>query len=234
MNCKPAQNAILCLLLLAASFSAVAEKKSKAAKQQDSLEQYMQQLSASAPAPPVNTTGSIFTTSGLLADPYADVKAHLVGDSISIHIVESTTISQSGSLASQRAFDHSSGVTGVGGQTPAFLNPLLAANSTTKLTGTGTTASKSLLDTVITAQVAAILPSGSLVIEARRQVLANEQHENVTLRGVVRPADISNGNLVYSYQLSSLQLEVKGKGVISDSVRQPNIVMRTLLKLIAF
>jgi flagellar L-ring protein precursor FlgH len=72
------------------------------------------------------------------------------------------------------------------------------------------------------------------VVEARRHVLANHQHEDVVLRGVVRPADISSGNLVSSFQISDLQLEVKGKGVISDSIRQPNIVMRTLLKLIGF
>jgi flagellar L-ring protein precursor FlgH len=122
----------------------------------------------------------------------------------------------------------------VGGQSPSFFNPLLAANSSTKLTGTGAAASQSSLNTILTAQVVAVLPSGSLVVEARRHVLANQQHENVVLRGVVRPADISSANSVYSYQLFDLQLEVRGKGVISDTVRQPNIVMRTLLKLISF
>jgi flagellar L-ring protein precursor FlgH len=234
MNRQPAQFAAIVLLLFGLSTALPAEKKSKAGKHQGSLEQYVQQLAAPAPIPPLTTSGSLFIGSGLLADPFSDYKAHLVGDSLAIHIVESTTISQSGSLASQRSFAHSSGVTGVGGQSPSFLNPLLAANSSTKLTGTGATASKSSMDTVLTAQVVAVLPSGSLVVEARRQVLANQQHENVTLRGVVRPADISNGNLIYSYQLSNLELEVKGKGVISDSVRQPNIVMRTLLKFIGF
>jgi flagellar L-ring protein precursor FlgH len=229
MNPHPALAALV-LLSLSASPS---EAKSKLEKQQP-LDQYLKQLAEPAAAPLPNSRGSLFITGGLLADPYADFKARLVGDSLSIQIVESTTISQSGTLASQRDFSHSSGVTGVGGQSPSFLNPLLAANSSTKLTGSGATASKSSLNTVLTAQVVAVLPSGSLVIEARRQVLANQQHENVTLRGVVRPADISNGNLVYSYQISNLQLEVKGKGVISDSVRQPNIVMRTLLKLIGF
>ncbi len=158
----------------------------------------------------------------------------LVGDSISIQILESTTISQSGNVATERDFSHSSAITGVGGQSPSFLNPLLAANSTTKLTGTGAAASASSLNTVLTAQVVAVLPSGSLVVEARRQVSANQQHENVVLRGVVRPADITTNNTVFSYQLFNLQLDVKGKGVISDSVRQPNIVMRTLLKIIGF
>jgi len=228
------QLAIIGLVFLAFTAHADAEKKSKLEKQQDSLDQYIKQLATPSSAARVASSGSLFTGSGLLADPYSDVKAHLLGDSLSIQIVESTTISQSGSLASQRDFAHSSGITGVGGQSPSFLNPLLAANSSTKLTGTGATASKSSLNSLLTARVVAVLPTGSLVVEARRHLLANHEHEDVVLRGVVRPADISSGNLINSYQISDLQLEVKGKGVISDSVRQPNIVMRTLLKLIGF
>jgi flagellar L-ring protein precursor FlgH len=224
--------AVIALLGLSLTSPSLAKKKSAQDKLPNSLDEYLQQLATPASSKPALARGSLFTTSSLLADPYSDYKAHLIGDTISIQISESTTISQSGSVASQRDFSHSSGVTGVGGQSPSFLNPLLAANSSTKLTGTGTTASKSQLNTTLSAQVVAVLASGSLVVEARRHVLANHEHENVVLRGVVRPADISSANLVYSYQLSNLQLEVKGKGVISDSVRQPNIVMRTLLKFI--
>ena len=234
MKRKPVRFVVIFLALLLLPVCSAAEKKSAREKQQDSLEQYLQQLAAPVPTPIATASGSLFTSSGLLSDPYSDFKAHLVGDSIAIHIVESTTISQSGSIASQRAFNHSSAVTGVGGQTPSFLNPLLAANSSTKLTGTGAADSKSSLNTVLTAQVVAVLPSGSLVVEAHRQLSANQQHEMVTLRGVARLADVSPNNSIFSYQLSNLQLEVKGKGVISDSVRQPNIVMRTLLKFIGF
>ena len=62
-------------------------------------------------------------------------------------------------LPRERDFSHSSAVTGVGG-TPSFLNPLLAANSSSKLTGTGAAASQSSLNTVLTALVVAVLPSG--------------------------------------------------------------------------
>lgn len=234
MNRYSSKLVVLTLALLAVSTESVADAKKAEKPQPDSLEQYLKQLPAQADVVSSTTRGSLFTPNGLLSNPYSDVKARVVGDSIAIQIVESTTISQSGSVASQRAFDHSSGVTGVGGQTPSFLNPLLAANSSTKLTGTGTTASQSSLNTVLTAQVVAVLPNGSMVVEARRQVVANQQRENVILRGVVRAADIAPNNTVRSNQLFDLQLEVKGKGVISDSVRQPNIVMRTLLKFIGF
>lgn len=233
MKCRPGQLALfaLALLLLATPLSA---KKFKADKQQDSLDQYVKQVDTAPPPPPSNTTGSLFTTAGLLAEACSDVRAHAVGDTIAIQIVESTTITQSGTIASERDFTHSSAITGVGGQTTSYLNPLLATNSATKLAGTGATNSQSSLNTVLTALVVAVLPNGLLVVEARRQVGANQQHETVVLRGVVRPADIAANNTVHSYQLFDLQLDVKGKGVINDSVRQPNIVMRTLLKAIGF
>jgi len=234
MNRKLGLLASITFALLVLATSATAAKKTNPEKQPDSLEQYLKQFAIPAPAQPIATTGSVFSSSGLLANPYSDFKALFVGDSLTVRIVESTAILQSGTMASQRDFNHSSAVTGVGGQSPSFLNPLLAANSATKLTGSGTADSKSSVNTVLTAQVVAVLPSGSLVIEARRQVFANQQHENVVLRGVARPADIATNNSIYSYQLSNLQLEVKGKGIISDSVRQPNIVMRTLLKFIGF
>ncbi len=228
--------ALLALLMFATllvSAKNVSAKKSKPAQQQDSLDQYVHQLAATPPSAP-NTSGSLFTPGGPLTDPFSDIRAHAVGDTIAIQIAESTTIAQSGTVATQRDFTHSSAVTGVGGQSPSFLNPLLAANSSTKLAGSGATNSQSSLNTVLTALVVAVLPNGLLVVEASRHVMANQQHENVVLRGVVRPADIAANNSVFSYQLFDLQLDVKGKGVISDSVRQPNIVTRTLLKLIGF
>jgi flagellar L-ring protein precursor FlgH len=234
MNRIPGDLAALALALLLFSTPAVAGKKMKMDMPQDSLDHYLKQLAAAPPSSQANSSGSLFTTSGVLADPVADVKAHALGDTISIQVVESTTIAQSGSVATQRDFSHSSGVTAVGGQSPSFLNPLLAANSSTKLSGSGVTNSQSSLNTVLTALVVAVLPNGLLVVEAHRQVMANQQYEYVTLRGVVRPADIASNNSVYSYQLFDLQLDVKGKGIISDSVRQPNIVTRILLKLLSF
>lgn len=230
----PSQFAALSLALLLLALPAeAAKKKPQAEKQTDSLDRYLMQLAATPPQPLTLTSGSVFTSSGLLANPYGDFKAHAVGDTVAIQVVESTTIAQSGNVATERDFSHTSGITAIAGQSPSFLNPLLAANSSTKLTGSGATASQSTLNTVLTGLVVAVLPNGLLVVEARRQVVANQQHENVTLLGVVRPADISSNNSVFSYQLFDLQLEVMGKGVISDSVRQPGLVARTLLKILS-
>jgi flagellar L-ring protein FlgH len=230
----PWKSALLALALLLPAGSAVAAKKSKPEAQPDPLAPYLKRLSAAPPAQTAPASGSLFTNTGLLANPYGDYKALAVGDTLTIQVLESTTIAQSGNVATQRDFSHTSGITGIGGQAPAFLNPLLAANSSTKLTGAGATGSQSSLNTTLTGLVVAVLPNGLLVVEARRQVVANQQHENLTLLGVVRPADIGPNNTVFSYQLFDLQLEVKGKGIITDSVRQPNIVVRTLMRLLSF
>ena len=96
------QFAVIALVLLVLSSASLAEKKSKAEKQQGTLNEYMKQLAVPAPTSFATTRGSLFSSSGLLADPYSDFKAHLVGDSISIQICESTTISQSGNVATER------------------------------------------------------------------------------------------------------------------------------------
>ena len=62
----------------------------------------------------------------------------------------------------------------------------------------------------------------------------NNQHEEVIVRGVARPGDISPTNVVPSSALSSLEIEMKGKGIISDSVRSPNPLTRAILWLFGF
>ena len=86
----------------------------------------------------------------------------------------------------------------------------------------------------MTAQVVAVLPSGNLVVEAQRKIFMNNQHEDVTVRGVLRPQDIGSDNTVPSAALSNLEIEMKGKGIIADSVRSPNKIMRALLWLVGF
>jgi flagellar L-ring protein precursor FlgH len=62
----------------------------------------------------------------------------------------------------------------------------------------------------------------------------NNQHEDVTVRGVVRPNDIGPNNTVSSASLGNLEIEMKGKGIISDSTRSPNPITRALLWLFGF
>ncbi len=205
-------------------------------KQELSLKEYISRVQAEAvqsPAPA--TSGSLWRDSGTLANISADYRARSTGDLIVINIVEQTLAQASGSVASQRTFGTQSGVTGVVGRIKTGgVDPLVSASSDTQLKGQAQAASSSSLKTSVTGQVVATLPNGNLVIEARRNLLVNNERQTVTLRGVARPGDINASNVVLSSQLANLEVEVRGKGVISEGTRQPNWVVRTLLRFLTF
>jgi flagellar L-ring protein precursor FlgH len=49
----------------------------------------------------------------------------------------------------------------------------------------------------------------------------NNERQHIVVRGIVRPGDVSSENTVQSNTLASLELEIKGKGVVSDGTRSP-------------
>ena len=80
----------------------------------------------------------------------------------------------------------------------------------------------------------AVLPNGILVIEAARQVEFSQQTQTIILRGLVRPEDISQQNQVLSTAISSLELEVRGKGIINDYTHRQNALVRLLQRILIF
>ena len=199
------------------------------------LQQYLQRVQGQA-SPAANSLGSLWPLAGgPLTDLATDYKARRLNDLVIIRIVEQTLAQASGDVTAQRGFSTSSGITGIAGRVnTGGVNPLFAANSSNNLKGTGSANSQSLLQANLSGRVVAVLPNGNLVVEAERQVSFNQQNQTIILRGVVRPGDIASDNSVPSTSVSDLELEMKGKGVVSDAVRQPNVFMRLLMKLVNF
>lgn len=222
------------LLGLAAAPCAQARSK-KPASPAELRSEYIDRLQEVPAVTPTTTTGSLWTQDGTLDDLSSDYKALHVNDTVVILVGVQTTAAQTGDVNSSRAFQTSSAITGLAGDIKTkSLNPLLNANSNTTLKGAGATDSSTTFKTSLTAQVIAVLPSGNLVLEAQRKIFMNNQHEDITVRGVVRPRDIGPGNTISSAALSNLEIEMKGKGIISDSTRRPNPFTRAVLWLIGF
>ena len=94
------------------------------------------------------------------------------------------------------------------------------------LSAAGTSANNSSLSTTLGGQVIDVLPNGMLVIEAARQVEFSQQTQTIVLRGLVRPEDISQQNQVLSTAISSMELQVRGKGIVNDSTHRQNALVR--------
>jgi flagellar L-ring protein precursor FlgH len=79
-----------------------------------------------------------------------------------------------------------------------------------------------------------VLPNGYLVIEGTKRVQVSSENQVVTVRGVIRPVDLTPTNSISSNQIAQMEIQVSGKGVIGDSVRRPNILYRILLGILPF
>ena len=191
-------------------------------------EQYM-------PPPDPRTVGSLWSAVNTLGDLSSDYKAHNVNDLVVVQVAVQTTAAQSGTSDSERSFSTNSGITGLpGGISTANDATLFNANSAHTLKGQGSTSSNTKFSTNLTGQVIAVLTNGNMVIEAERKIFMNNQHEDLIIRGMFRPGDISPSNMIPSAALSNLEIEMKGKGIISDGTRPLNVVTRTILRLFDF
>jgi flagellar L-ring protein precursor FlgH len=200
-----------------------------------SLDDYLKRVrDAGAEAPA--SSGSLWVSSGLLSDLGADYKAHWPGDLIVVQLVDTFSAATSGENNTSRTFSTQSAVTGLLGKIGASntLQNMFNANSTTALDGKGASTMSSSLNLNLSGRVVDLLPNGVLVIEAVRDFTVGNDRQTVTLRGLVRPGDVSTSNTVLSTQVTSVELSIKGKGAVADATARPNAVVRLLLKVLSF
>jgi|SRR6185437_4703394 len=207
--------------------------KQKASGSDSGLDEYLRSArhSATVEAPP---PGSLWQTNGRFTELAGDYKARAKDDTIIVRVVEDTSAVQSGTVKTDRKFSASSGINSIFGQSYPELSNLFSPQSQRTLDGSGATSSTSTLRSNLAGRVVEVLPNGSLVVEAIRDLEVSNQHQTLIVRGIVRPGDIAPDNSVLSSSVANLQLELKGKGVISDSTAQPNVVVRLLLKILNF
>jgi flagellar L-ring protein FlgH len=229
---------LLCAALFVAACDreAIAKDKNKSSTaRRDGLSVYIQRVSAKSPDAVPSTPGSLWMDSGRLANMVADYKASRVGDLVTISVSQNLSASSTGNVSTNRAFSASSGISALPGQlkTAAIAN-LFSPTSSQVLTGKSAASSQTSLSTTLTGRVVAVLPSGTLVVEAEREITMNNEHETVILRGLVRPGDLDATNTVISNSVGDLEVEVKGKGVVSEGVRPPNRIVKWILRVVGF
>lgn len=190
---------------------------------------------AAQPQPKAPAPGSLWVDGAVLGEMSSDYKARGVGDNVVIVVIHKTTAQSSGNVNTQRAFQANSKISGLPGRIgTGGVDPLFAADTGNTLKGQGASSNTSNLATSLSARVVAVLPGGNLVVEAQRDILMNSQRETMIVRGVLRPGDIGSNNTVLSSMLANLEIELKGKGVISDATRRPNLAVRVLMWLVSF
>ena len=184
----------------------------------------------------VKTPGSIWSSEGRLVRLGTDAKAVRLHDVVSVVVSESLAASTDGQVKDSRASNASSRLTALFSAIKASnaMQNLLGQNSASGLTAQGQSTTNSSLATTFGAEVVDVLPNGMLVVQATRQLTFSQQTQIIKLRGLVRPEDVSSQNQVQSTAMTDLELEVTGRGIVSDSTYRQNPVVRFLEKVLVF
>lgn len=198
------------------------------------LDRYLEEAQKGASNRPEPSGGSLYLPSGPLGDLARDPRARLVNDIVTILVVEQATAESKGSTSSSRKSNVKAGVSSFYGNLPARFQNLANTSATSSLDGQGTTKRESTVTTRLSARVTHVLPNGYLVVEANKDVLVNSERQLVSVRGVVRPADLARDNTVRSDRLAELEIRINGKGVVNDAIKRPFILYRLLLGLLPF
>ena len=163
------------------------------------------------------------------ASPYSNEKGWQVGDIVNVVILE-TVYTKMNSQTNTGVKDD---LAAKFAHTIARLAPVIGSNSqvggalSNSYTGSGQTARNSNIQARISAWVSQILPNGYLKIEGRHKTEVNDDTQEVTISGIIRPVDVRSDNTIYSYDVANVLVSVKGKGAVQEGA-DPGWITRIL------
>jgi flagellar L-ring protein precursor FlgH len=193
-------------------------------------------LLTTATAQAQSAPGSIYSESGRFSDISTDLRARRAGDTITILVSDRLNASSQGTSASKRSSSANSSITKLLGQPNPIgaLASLATLGGETALDGAGATNRSNVITTTLTGRVVEVLPNGDLVIQATKEVGVNSEKHQVAIQGIIRWNDISANNQVRSDRIAMMNVQLNGKGLVSDAIRRPNILYRILLGILPF
>jgi flagellar L-ring protein precursor FlgH len=163
---------------------------------------------------------------------FADFRAYRIGDLVTIRIDE--TASATGDAATNIDRESSFGVgvggalTGVGGLLSALqrsdpsatTEDLIRLVSSTSFSGTGSTERGSRVNASIAVRVKQTMPNSDLFVEGTKVIQINNEELHIYISGVIRPEDIQQDNSVKSSLVADAQIELTGRGALTDNQQQ--------------
>ncbi|MCF6289670.1 MAG: flagellar basal body L-ring protein FlgH [Desulfobacterales bacterium] len=184
------------------------------------------EMAAGPAVRPASAPGSLWNSGS--AGIFADLKARRIGDILTVAIYEKASASKEATTSTGRDSSASAGLTNLFGleaeigKINSAIDPgkLINASYVNGFKGTGATTRKEDLVATLTARVVAVLANGNLKIAGSKTVTVNREDQLIKLTGVVRPADVSAGNIVDSKYVLDARIVYTGKGVISDKQGQ--------------
>jgi len=145
----------------------------------------------------------------------SDNKAFRPGDVLTVQVFENSSATSSAETGTRRN-NHLQTELAHGSNKAAQASLAVAAD----FDGGGRTQRASRLLATVTVTVQEVLPQGQLRVAGTQSVTVNEELQRVTLEGIVRPADITDGNVVQSTRIAQARITYVGEGDLSERNRR--------------
>lgn len=147
---------------------------------------------------------------------FADRKAHDVGDIVTILISETTSTSTNKNTSNgKKGKQEVNAGTGI-------LRMLMggSAGQTDSFSASGSTSNTNKVSARLTVTIVDVMDNGNLVIEGKQSIWQNNNEEKITLKGIIRPEDISVNNTIPSNKIADATIKFDGKGPLNNKQRQ--------------
>ena len=181
----------------------------------------MADTGAGRPQPPVvpvpQPNGAIFNPASY-RPLFEDHRARLVGDTLTVQIVEKVAASQKSTSSIDRGGSIDAGITAFPGvKSTSFGRAALSGSSSNAFEGKGTTESSNDFTGTITVVVREVLPNGHLLVAGEKQIGVNHNVDVLRFSGQVDPRAIGAGNVVPSASVANVRIEQRGRGNVSNA-----------------
>lgn len=168
-------------------------------------------------AAPAENNGAIYQA-GQYRPLFEDYRARMVGDTLTVAIVERVSASQTSNSSVDKKGEMEGSVTAL----PMFsLNSFnrasAAGSSKNTFAGKGSTDTANNFNGTINATVIEVLPNGHLVIAGEKQIGVNANVDVLRFSGQVDPLMIQPGNVVASAQIANARIEHRGRGQAAEA-----------------
>ena len=84
----------------------------------------------------------------------------------------------------------------------------------------GSTRRRNRLTTVVSVKVTRVLPSGNVWVEGKKIVTVNRERTTISVKGILRPEDVTARNTVLSSQLAESEIIIDGYGPLWNTQRR--------------
>ncbi|GLS89287.1 flagellar L-ring protein [Psychromonas marina] len=183
-----------------------------------------------APVEPMEPSVEMINTGSMFQENfgnnlYSDIKAHRVGDIITVYLEEATSASKNAGTSQEKKNSYDLGIDQTlfpsKGSSPLTISGGSAGlNQSSKFEGDADADQSNNLQGSISVNIVRVLNNGNLMIRGEKWLMLNNGEEYVRIKGVVRSEDVSSDNTISSRRVANARIQYGGTGDFANTQKQ--------------